>query len=360
MPLRVVKRRHAESEIATTFAPPSAANLATSEPTFPKPWIATSSPSSDLPWRASVSCEAEEDAAAGRLLAAERAADRERLAGHDAQHRVALVHRERVEDPGHHGRARADVGGRDVLLRPDLVDDLGGVAARHPLELAGRHRRRDRRRPRPSPRRTGRFISEHFQVIHIASAFISSRVTAGVVADAALRRAARDVVGDAPAGEDLDRAVVHRGRDRHLDRLLALTEDPDEVVARSRSSSATFRSCCLRDPEGAFRRWIRVLDQRSSLSRAYCIRKPTCALVGLPPSCRPGDDPELVAPRRERRPARAASGEPERVRAREQVDDVIERAEERAAGAVEEHVEPGCRLDLRPRASDGRCGRRRR
>ena len=41
---------------------------------------------------------------------------------------------------------------------------------------------------------------------------------------------ARDVVGDAVAGEDADRAVVHRGRDRDLDRLLALAEDADEVV----------------------------------------------------------------------------------------------------------------------------------
>ena len=51
----------------------------------------------------------------------------------------------------------------------------------------------------------------------------------GVVADAALRRAARDVVGDAVALEDLRRAVVHADGDRDLDRLLALAEHGDEV-----------------------------------------------------------------------------------------------------------------------------------
>jgi hypothetical protein len=70
-----------------------------------------------------------------RLQPAERAADVERLAGDDAEHRVALVHRVGVEDPRHHRRVGADVGRRDVLLRADLVDDLARVAARHPLQL---------------------------------------------------------------------------------------------------------------------------------------------------------------------------------------------------------------------------------
>ena len=76
----------------------------------------------------------------------------------------------------------------------------------------------------------GRFVSAHFHVIHIARPLSSSSVTAGVVADAALRRAARDAVRDAPAGEDAHAAVVHRRRDRDLDRLLARAEDLDEVV----------------------------------------------------------------------------------------------------------------------------------
>ena len=99
--------------------------------------------------------EAVERAARGRLLAAERAADLERLAGDDAEHRVALVHRVRVEDPGHHLRVGADVGRRDVLLGADLVDDLARVAARHPLELVAREPLRVADRRRPSRRRTG-------------------------------------------------------------------------------------------------------------------------------------------------------------------------------------------------------------
>src|SRR4029450_1628889 len=51
----------------------------------------------------------------------------------------------------------------------------------------------------------------------------------GVVADPAFRRPARDVVRDAVAEEDVDRAVVHGDGDRDLDTLLALREDADEV-----------------------------------------------------------------------------------------------------------------------------------
>src|ERR1019366_6420180 len=80
--------------------------------------------------------DAEEASARGCLLAPERAADRERLAGHDAQHGMALVHRVRVEHPRHHRAVGADIGSRDVLLRADLVDDLARVAAGATLELA--------------------------------------------------------------------------------------------------------------------------------------------------------------------------------------------------------------------------------
>src|SRR5262249_35212182 len=52
----------------------------------------------------------------------------------------------------------------------------------------------------------------------------------GVVANPALRRAARDVVDDAVAGEHLGAAVVHRDGDRNLHRLLALLQDVDQVL----------------------------------------------------------------------------------------------------------------------------------
>ena len=86
--------------------------------------------------------QAEHHAAAGRLAAADRAADRERLAGDDAEHRVALVHRVRVEDPRHHLRVVPTSGAGMSRLGADLVDDLGGEAARHALELLGRERLR--------------------------------------------------------------------------------------------------------------------------------------------------------------------------------------------------------------------------
>jgi hypothetical protein len=83
--------------------------------------------------------DAVQGAAGGRLLPPERAADRQRLSRHDPEHGVALVHGIRVEDPRHHAAVRADVRCGDVLLRPDLVDDLRGEAARHPLQLALGH-----------------------------------------------------------------------------------------------------------------------------------------------------------------------------------------------------------------------------
>ena len=98
--------------------------------------------------------DAERSAARGRLDPPHRAAHLERLPGDDAEHRVALVHRVRVEDPGHLARARAHVGRGNVGLRPDEVDDLGRVAARHPLQLGDGELLRVRRRRRPSRPRT--------------------------------------------------------------------------------------------------------------------------------------------------------------------------------------------------------------
>src|SRR2546423_268608 len=97
--------------------------------------------------------DAEERAARRGLDAPERAADGERLAGHDAEHRVALVHRVGVEDPGHRRAVGADVRRGNVLLGPDLVDDLAREAAGHPLPLVARHLLpiADDSAPRPPP-----------------------------------------------------------------------------------------------------------------------------------------------------------------------------------------------------------------
>ena len=79
------------------------------------------------------------DAAAGGLDAAARAADVERLAGDDAGDGVAHVHGVGVHDPGHGLLVGVDVGRGNVFFRSDEVDDLGGVAAGHALQLALAH-----------------------------------------------------------------------------------------------------------------------------------------------------------------------------------------------------------------------------
>jgi hypothetical protein len=56
-------------------------------------------------------------APAGRLAAAERTADGQRLAGDHRRHRVAAVHGVRVHDPGHLALAGPHVRRRDVPLR---------------------------------------------------------------------------------------------------------------------------------------------------------------------------------------------------------------------------------------------------
>ena len=138
----------------------------------------------------------------GGLLAAVRAADRQRLAGDDAEHGVAHVHRVRVEDPGHRLRCRCRRPAPGCPSRGRSVDELAGEAARDALELAARMACGSQMMP-PLPPPNGMLISAHFHVIHVASAFTSSSGDIGVVADAALGRAAHDVVLDAVALEDL-------------------------------------------------------------------------------------------------------------------------------------------------------------
>ena len=170
----------------------------------------------------------EQPSARGRFQAAQRAADCERLARHDAEHRVALVHGVRVEDPRHLPRPRAHVRGGNVLLGADLRDDLGGEPAGHPLELAVGHvlRVADDTSLRAAERNAHEGAlprHPHRQRLHLVERDVR------VVADPALRRASRDVVRDAKPLERLDGAVVQSRRNRHGDGLLALGENVDEV-----------------------------------------------------------------------------------------------------------------------------------
>ena len=83
------------------------------------------------------------------------AADRDRLPGHDLRHRVAALHRVRVHHPGHRLLVRGHVRRGDVLLGPDDREQLGGEAAREPLDLAGRERARVAAHPPSHLRREG-------------------------------------------------------------------------------------------------------------------------------------------------------------------------------------------------------------
>ena len=75
-----------------------------------------------------------------------------------------------------------------------------------------------------------------------------------MVADAALGRAARDVVRHAVALEGVDRPVVHRHRDRDDDRLLALLEHVHQALVDV-EDVATRRSCSRAISNGFSRRW---------------------------------------------------------------------------------------------------------
>ena len=180
-------------------------------------------------------------AAAGRLAAAERAAHLDRLAGDDRRRGVADVHAVGVHDPRHDLVVGVDVGRRHVLLGADRVDDLGDVAARQRFELAARHPRRvaddaalaaaerhvrDGALPR-HPRGERRDLVER---------------DVRVIADAALRRAERDVVLHAVAGEDFDLAVVHLDRARHGDLPLRVGEDFPDAGIESRAGAPLRRT----------------------------------------------------------------------------------------------------------------------
>ena len=173
--------------------------------------------------------DAEDGAAGRRLVAALGAAEADRLAGHDARDRVAGVHGVRVHHPGHDLGVGVDVRRRDVLLGPDEDLDLGEEPAGQALQLllaellgidddaalAAAVRDADDRALPGHPHREGLDLVERDVL---------------VVADAALGRAAAQVVLDAIAGEDLDRPVVHV--DREVDGELAPWLAQDEAHAR--------------------------------------------------------------------------------------------------------------------------------
>ena len=104
------------------------------------------------------------------LAPEDRAADRDRLPGHDLRHRMADEHRVRVHHPGHRLLVRRHVGRGDVGLRPDLAHELRREAARQLLDLARRERARVAANAALRAAVRAAAASAHFHVIHDASA----------------------------------------------------------------------------------------------------------------------------------------------------------------------------------------------
>ena len=77
-------------------------------------------------------------AAACRCWTPARAAQVQGLACHNGSHRVALVHRVGIHDPGHGLLVGIHVRGRYIALRAQDVHQFGGVAPRDALQLARR------------------------------------------------------------------------------------------------------------------------------------------------------------------------------------------------------------------------------
>ena len=162
-----------------------------------------------------------EDAPACRLQPSQRAADGNGLAGDGAGDGVALVHADRVHDPGHDLLVGAHVRRRNILRRPDDDADLRGVAARQVFQLGDRERARVHHDAALGTAEwdadNGRFPGHpHRQRAHLIQRDLR------VVAEATLGQAARDVVLHPVTAEDADRPVVHVHRE--VDCKLALAD----------------------------------------------------------------------------------------------------------------------------------------
>ena len=171
-------------------------------------------------------------AAAGRVCAALGAADIDRLTGDRRGHRVARMHGDGVHDPGHHLRVGAHVGGGDVLLRADENGDLGRIAAREVLELVERELGgvASDCTFRASVRNADRgALPRHQHGERLDQLQIGLRV----VADAALGRAAADVVLHAPTGEYMHRPVVHSHREVNGELALDFAQGSARVVRKA-------------------------------------------------------------------------------------------------------------------------------
>ena len=159
-----------------------------------------------------------------------------------------------------------------------------------------------------------------------------------MVADAALGRAARDVVRDAVALEGLDRAVVHRHRDRDDDRLLALLQDVhqalvdlEDVGHAAQLLAGDLERVLAKVGLGRFDGGHGTAERLSI--GPYLMRNAIVRIVGGALLVGERDQPHGVAAGVERVAAGAASGEADRDAAGEQVAQAREQAEPLAGRA---------------------------
>ena len=173
-----------------------------------------------------------EDAAAGGLVAAQRSAQADGLAGDHAGNGIALGHAVGIHDPGHGLRIGVDIGRGNVLLRPDERQNRAGVAARHPLQLALRHVLRVAgdaalgaaegnihhcALPRHPGGQRFHFVERHLRM----------------EADAALGRAAHRAVLHAIAFEAVNVAVVHAHRHGDREHALGILDHFPRIVVEA-------------------------------------------------------------------------------------------------------------------------------
>jgi hypothetical protein len=158
------------------------------------------------------------------------ATDREGLAGDRRGEQRPVDHRERVHQPGHDPAVGVDVGRRDVPVGTEQGRDLVRVAAGEPLQLAdaqpgGVAAHAALGAPEGDVEHRGLQRHGRGQRGDLVG------VDVGVEPDAALAGPAGGVVVDPPPQEDLDGAVVHPDRDRHLEDALRATQHPVHVGA---------------------------------------------------------------------------------------------------------------------------------
>ena len=157
-----------------------------------------------------------ENAASRSLAAPPRSADVDRLAGHHRGAGLPHVHGVGIHDPGHGLLVGVHVGGGDVLLGTDELEQFGGVAPRHALQFALRHfvRIADDAALGAAERNVHhRALPSHpaGQRAHLV------KVHVGCVAQSALGRAPRNGVLHPESGEHLQVPIVHLHRDMNDD-----------------------------------------------------------------------------------------------------------------------------------------------